>query len=52
MEDEELRPQTIQAAQRVFQCSEYLSPSKSAEKKFKRHYIVSSSGQRLHLESE
>lgn len=52
VEDEELRPQTIQAAQRVFQCSEYLSPSKSAEKKFKRHYIVSSSGQRLHLESE
>lgn len=52
VEDDELRPQTIATAQRVFQCSEYLSPSKSVEKTFKRHYIVSSSGQRLNLESK
>lgn len=52
VEEEELRPQTIQAAQRVFQCSEYLSPSKNAEKKFKRRYIVSSAGERVSLEPQ
>ena len=52
VEDEELRPQTIQAAQRVFQCSEYLSPSKNVEKKFKRRYIVSSTGQCLSVEPQ